>query len=69
MLILMISVAEFFDKAKLIILLLETATRDNGRVFRTVGKNMKLQIRVTNPLRRFVPGCENLILFKYLPPR
>ena len=62
------TVAEFFDKAKLIILLLETATRDNGRVFRTVGKNMKLQIRVTNPLRRFMPGCENLIYSNIFRP-
>ena len=37
MFILIISVADYFEKAELIILLLETANRDNERGFRAVG--------------------------------
>ena len=70
MFILLISVAHFLEKVKLIILLVETANRDTECGFRATGlesyrNNMKLQIRVKKTLRRFMPDCENLTALLY----
>ena len=64
----MISVVEFLEKVKRIILLVETAARDMERVFQAMGyenvrKNTKLEIRVTKPLKRFMPCCQNLTAY------
>ena len=68
MFILLISAAHFLEKVKLIILLVDTVNRDTECGFRAIGlenyrNNMKLQIRVTKTLRRFVPDCQNLTAY------